>query len=216
MQLKYQWPLIVCLPFLVSTTRSQPVLTTLDLTETVPCQGSRSSGSGSGGGVGYRGQPPPPVLPLALRLIDVKPRPLRWLNRVVYEIELENVGTRTVILPWASECEVSMEDANLVTVGISLVLRSGSDSQVVAFAAIYGSKMNAATTRAITPGEKVRIRLAAVVSGRKNLLKNLPGELEVTVNAIAEFTFVRGPERDHAPLKSSNVVALEVVRPDEY
>ncbi len=119
----------ICL--LAATAAAQSPMPTLDLTKPLSCVNDRMFGGGSGGGVGYEGEPPPPRLPLVMRLVQVEPKPVKWLHKLIFEVELENAGAAPFRIPWATECDVNVDDPDLVTVDVSLMPVGYPDSDQI-------------------------------------------------------------------------------------
>lgn len=182
----------------------------LDLTGPAPCVHDRLYGRGSGGGVGSnrRVDHRPPM---ALRLVSVGPPALRWLDRVVYEIDLENRGTTPLAIPWASQCDVPMEDPNLTTVSVCLAIADNPTREWFGCTAVFGVKTDPRTMRAIAPHEKVRIRLAGIVYGStKSLYEQLePGE-KARIEIRGRVAFME--DNRYSSLLSTNVASVELIK----
>ena len=202
--------------------QAQEPIPTLDLTKPLWCEGQLPTtgiGSGSGRLTGYEGQPPPPRLPLDLRLVDIEPLPLPRFGKVVYEVELENVGAAPFLIPWGTICDVTWNDPNKLTAGVSLILDEYPESGFFAYGSAYGMMNDPRTTRSLAPGEKVRIRLSEVFnllgSNTPDPVKKLFEYQEKAVIDVRGSIYLSGkPYRKYflATKKSSNVVAVEVTR----
>ena len=200
--------------------QAQEPIPTLDLTKPLWCEGQLpTTGIGSGGRTGYEGQPPPPRLALDLRLVDIEPLPLPRFGKVVYEVELENVGAAPFLIPWGTICDVTWNDPNKLTAGVSLILDEYPESGFFAYGSAYGMMNDPRTTRSLAPGEKVRIRLSEVFnllgSNTPDPVKKLFEYQEKAVIDVRGSIYLSGkPYRKYflATKKSSNVVAVEVTR----
>ena len=213
--------LIVASLFLLGVgAQAQEPIPTLDLTKPLWCEGQLPTtgiGSGSATLVGHR--PPPPRVPLDLRLIGIEPRPLREGGKVTYEVELENVGAAPFLIPWGTICDVTWNDPNKLTAGVSLILDEYPESGFFAYGVAYGMMNDPRTTRSLAPGEKVRIRLSEGFnlsgSNTPDPVKKLLEYQEKAVIDVRGSIHLRGkPYRKYflATKKSSNVVAVEVSR----
>ena len=211
--------LIVASLFLLGVgAQAQEPIPTLDLTKPLWCEGQLpTTGSGSGRLTGYEGQPPPPRLALDLRLIGIEPRPLREGGKVTYEVELENVGAAPFLIPWGTICDVTWNDPNKLTAGVSLILDEYPESGFFAYGVAYGMMNDPRTTRSLAPGGKARIRLSGTIyySDYPDPVKKLLEYQEKAVIDVRGSIYLRGkPYRKYffATKKSSNVVAVEVTR----
>ena len=213
--------LIVASLFLLGVgAQAQEPIPTLDLTKPLWCEGQLPTpGIGSGGLTGYEGQPPPPRLALDLRLVDIEPLPLPRFGKVVYEVELENVGAAPFLIPWGTICDVTWNDPNKLTAGVSLILDEYPESGSFAYGSAYGMMNDPRTTRSLAPGEKVRIRLSEVfnLSGSNTpdpVKKLLEYQEKAIIDVRAVLNLTGKPYRKYffAERKSSNVVAVEVTR----
>jgi hypothetical protein len=216
--MKRLYPIVVGLFLLGVGAQAQEPIPTLDLTKPLWCEGQLpTTGSGSGRLTGYEGQPPPPRLALDLRLVDIEPLPLREGGKVTYEVELENVGAAPFLIPWGTICDVTWNDPNKLTAGVSLILDEYPESGFFAYGSAYGMMNDPRTTRSLAPGEKVRIRLSGTIyySDYPDPVKKLLEYQEKAVIDVRGSIYLRGkPYRKYffATKKSSNVVAVEVTR----
>ncbi len=152
-----------------------------------------------------------------MRLVQVEPQPVKWEHKLIFEVELENAGPAPFRIPWATVCDVNVDDPDLVTVDVSLMPVGYPDSDHLAFGVVFGSRKDTNTTRAIAPREKVRIRFASEArEGQGIVRQRLEGQPKVIVDIVARFAFVRGGEKEYAPLLSRNIVALEIVKQTEH
>ena len=205
--------------------QAQEPIPTLDLTKPLWCEGqlpTTISGIVGGTGGGLIHGPPPPRLPLDLRLVDIEPLPLPQFGKVVYEVELENVGAVPFLIPWGTICDVPWNDPNnpnKLSAGVSLILDEYPESDFFAYGVAYGMMNDPRTTRSLASGEKVRIRLSEVFnlsgSNTPDPVKKLLEYQEKAVIDVRGNIYLRGkPYRKYffATKKSSNVLAVEVSR----
>ena len=202
--------------------RAQESIPTLDLTQPVSCGGEKLttiSGIVEGVGGGSPHGPPPPRLPLDLRLVDIEPLPLPRFGKVVYEVELKNVGAVPFLIPWGTICDVPWNDPNQLSAGVSLILDEYPESDSFAYGGAYGMMNDPRTTRSLAPGEKIRIRLSAAFnlsgSNTPDRVKKLFKYQEKAVIDVRGSIYLSGKSyRKYisGKRKSSNVVAVEVTR----
>lgn len=190
----------------------------IDSTKPQDCAGNRPS-RGSGGLIGSEGQQPAKPFPLALRLMNVNPHPLRWSGSVAYDIELLNEGKEPVSFPWATECDVRWDDPALVTVGVGLKIEGDPGNEPFAFVVIYGSKADERQMRRIAPGERVTVRVVGLLRGARaggDIVRRLEAQPKINANVLVEMTLIRGGDRwrPYLPMRSVNAMAVDILRWD--
>jgi hypothetical protein len=99
-------------------------------------------------------------VPISVRLLTVQPQGCSWLEPLTYDIQLQNISSRDLLLPWS----INRQDLGKPTAGAEAFVRLTISLHVPRSAAIgtvevlYGSADVPGSTRIIAPGETLVIR----------------------------------------------------------
>ena len=145
--------------------------------------------SGSGGGSSHE-SPSPYKLQVALETLD--PRSYRPGDPFVYEVLIENRGTRDVVIPWSPDrvlVQRATPDPSTALRGSLIIEVTDARQKVIALLEsqpLYGTEALDETLITLKPGERARVRVPAVWRPLKHEAKQ-----PSIVSQLVSFMFQR-------------------------
>lgn len=163
-----------------------------------------------GGGVARSGQASPTPLPLRLRLVQLDRSTYELGNPIVYEVELTNVGSRPIGLPWSADLElITQPGRSFIQSTLFLSVGDRPEREIqLATTMLGGSTSVRDSIQTIRPGEVARIKVASTINAPPQ--SQLAGS---SVPAHVVYRFNTGLSVDWEDLRSVNALPIEFQRP---
>jgi hypothetical protein len=147
---------VLLLPVIFLSTTQQGEL--LDLTKKKVATGTEKYAPGIGGLDGGTGSKPSP-LPLKVVLERLDKQQYELGNQFMYEISIENVGAKSLQIPWEPDREEALNhSADLDVLSLWLQIDELGNDAIFGVEEIYGAKSQPKTFKTLAPGGKLRFR----------------------------------------------------------
>jgi len=173
----------------------QPVEHVLDiLTYRLTPEAPSSATSGVAGGIATGTSGPVPPSPFAITLVDLDRRVFSPGESLVYEVVLENISSKAVVLPWSPDRVRFAEIKDAVRGSLHLEARDATGRTLLAHLlsqCLYGSPDVPDSLLTLAPRERARFRVPSMwwVSEREldSMLRQPNGLLTLTVVYLADL-----------------------------
>lgn len=155
--------------------------------------------------------------PIAVRLLSVEPKACSWLDSITYDVELRNISSGEVVLPWSvdrRDMGGRSEQPNRFP-RASLFLwvvpnRAGFGSAET----LYGSPEIVGTTKVLAPGEAVVIRgTSRCQITDASLARSVGKGQSLSVQLAANVQLQSDPDYGAVTTTSTDAVTLIISRP---